>query len=248
MALCAIRPTWSPSMFGTTPWSLRSRPEQNARPDPGEHDHPGVVLLGDLVEGVVELDDELDRHRVEPIRAVHLHHRDVRAAGAPRARRAGHPPWPGTVVSRVGWARFSRSAQQGDLQMADEPQSGATIEDYLVEDRTFPPPEEFKEQTPRRVTVPLRRGRRGLAGLLGQAGRRAARLGRGVAHDPRVGPPVRQVVRRRQAQRLPQRRRPPRRRGPRRQGRVPLGGRARRHPHHHLRRPATPRCSASPTC
>ena len=36
--------------------------------------------------------------------------------------------------------------------------------------------------------------------------------------------------------------------GPRRQGRLPLGGRARRHPHHHLRRPATPRCSASPTC
>jgi hypothetical protein len=31
--------------------------------------------------------------------------------------------------------------------MADEPQSGATIEDYLLEDRTFPPSEEFKKQT-----------------------------------------------------------------------------------------------------
>jgi acetyl-CoA synthetase len=31
--------------------------------------------------------------------------------------------------------------------MADEPQSGATIEDYLLEDRTFPPSEEFKKDT-----------------------------------------------------------------------------------------------------
>ena len=64
-----------------------------------------------------------------------------------------------------------------------------------------------------------------------------ARLVRGVAHDLRLAAAVRQVVRRRQAQRLPQRRRPPRRGRPRRQGRVPLGGRARRHPHDHLRRP-----------
>ncbi len=31
--------------------------------------------------------------------------------------------------------------------MADEPQAGATIEDYLLEDRTFPPSEEFKKAT-----------------------------------------------------------------------------------------------------
>ena len=30
--------------------------------------------------------------------------------------------------------------------MADE-QPGATIEDYLIEDRTFPPPEDFKERS-----------------------------------------------------------------------------------------------------
>ena len=40
---------------------------------------------------------------------------------------------------------------------------------------------------------------------------RRARLVRGVAHDPRVGPPVREVVRRREAQRLVQLPRPPRR-------------------------------------
>ena len=34
MARCAIRPTCSPSMLGTTPWSLRSRPEVKARPEP----------------------------------------------------------------------------------------------------------------------------------------------------------------------------------------------------------------------
>ena len=66
-------------MFGTMPWSLRSRPELNARPDPGEDHDPRVVLVGDGVEGVVELDHELDRHRVEPIGAVHPHDRDVRA-------------------------------------------------------------------------------------------------------------------------------------------------------------------------
>ena len=42
---------------------------------------------------------------------------------------------------------------------------------------------------------------RRLRGLLGPPGRRAPRLVRGVAHDPRVGPAVREVVRRRQAQR-----------------------------------------------
>ena len=86
--------------------------------------------------------------------------------------------------------------------MADEQASGAAIEDYFVEDRTFPPPDGFKERSLVAEPVPLRRGRRGLPGLLGQAGRRAARLVRGVAHDLRVGAAVRQVVRRRQAQRL----------------------------------------------
>ena len=53
--------------------------------------------------------------------------------------------------------------------------------------------------------------------------------------DARMGPPVRQVVRRRQAQRRLQLRRPPRRARPRRQGRLPLDRRAGRHPDDHLR-------------
>jgi hypothetical protein len=56
--------------------------------------------------------------------------------------------------------------------------------------------------------------------------------------DPRLAAAVREVVRRRQAQRQPQLPRPARRGRPRRPGRLPLGGRAGRHPHHHLRRAA----------
>jgi len=46
---------------------------------PGEHHHPGVVLLGDGVEGVVQLRHQLDRHGVETIGPVHPHHCQVRA-------------------------------------------------------------------------------------------------------------------------------------------------------------------------
>ncbi len=87
----------------------------------------------------------------------------------------------------------------------------------------------------------LRRGRRRLRGVLGEAGRGAPRLDRAVAHGARMGPPVRQVVRGRQAQRHLQLPRPSCGRGPGRQGRVPLGRRAGRHPDHHLRRAAA-RC------
>ena len=63
-------------------------------------------------------------------------------------------------------------------------------------------------------------------------------MGRTVRHDARMGPAVRQVVRRRQAQRRLQLRRSPRRERPRRQGRLPLDRRARRHADDHLRRSA----------
>ena len=52
--------------------------------------------------------------------------------------------------------------------MADE-QTGAAIEDFLVEDRTFPPPESFKKDALVAVAVPLRRGRRGLRRASGPA-------------------------------------------------------------------------------
>ena len=63
-------------------------------------------------------------------------------------------------------------------------------------------------------------------------------LERAVHDDARMGPAVREVVRRRQAQHQRELRRPARRQRPRRQGRLPLDRRARRHPDDHLRRPA----------
>ena len=86
--------------------------------------------------------------------------------------------------------------------------------------------------------LPVRRGRDRLPGLLGPPGRRARGLVGGVAHHLRVGPALRQVVRRRAAQRGRQLPRPPRGGGPGRQGGLLLGGRAGRHPGHHLRRAA----------
>ena len=111
------------------------------------------------------------------------------------------------------------------------------LEALLQEGRTFPPPETFRKDALDHRRVGLRRGRARLAGLLGHAGARA-RLDAGVAHHPRVGPAVREVVRRRQAQRRVQLPRPPRRGRPRRPGRVLLGGRARRHARGHLPRAA----------
>ena len=68
---------------------------------------------------------------------------------------------------------------------------------------------------------------------------RAADLGHALRPDPRLDDAaVREVVRRRRAQRRLQLRRPARRGRQRRPRRHPLRGRARRHPHHHLRRAA----------
>ena len=132
--------------------------------------------------------------------------------------------------------------------MADEQPTGAAIEDYLVEDRTFPPPEGFKE--PALVACPF---------LYDEAdedwqgfwARQAADL---LDWDEEWHTilewdlPVRQVVRRRQAQRLPQRRRPPRRRRAR-ATRSPTTGRASRATPARSPTPtSTPTCSGSPTC
>ena len=68
-----------------------------------------------------------------------------------------------------------------------------------------------------------------------------------VRDDPRVGPAVREVVRRRRAQRRLQLRRPARRARPRRQGRLPLDRRAGRHPDAHLRATSSARSARPPT-
>ena len=122
--------------------------------------------------------------------------------------------------------------------MADE--HAPAIEDYLVEDRTFPPPADFKEHDASSPAPFLYdEADDDYEALLGPPGARAARLVEGLGHDLRVGaarsPSGSSAATLNVSLQLP---RPPRRGRPRRQGRVPLGGRAGRHPHDHLRRAA----------
>ena len=83
-------------MFGTMPWSFRSRPDENARPDPVSTTTQVSFSSASPVEGVVELGHQLDRHRVEPVGAVHPHHRHVRAGvlHEDERRLVGHGPGP----------------------------------------------------------------------------------------------------------------------------------------------------------
>ena len=83
-------------MFGTIPWSFRSRPDEKARPDPVSTTTHVSFSSASADEGVVELRDELDRHGVEPVRAVHPHHRHVRTGvlHEDEGRLVGHGPGP----------------------------------------------------------------------------------------------------------------------------------------------------------
>ena len=113
----------------------------------------------------------------------------------------------------------------------------AAIEDYYLEERRFPPPEGFAAQAV--VTDPsiVERAAARRRGVLGRAGPRP-RLVRRVAHGARVGPALRQVVRRGHAERVLQLPRPPRGRRPRRPGRLSTGKAS----------PATPGPSPTPSC
>ena len=115
--------------------------------------------------------------------------------------------------------------------------SESTLENLLREERRFAPPAALAAQA--NVTAEAYdEAAADRLGVLGDAGR-PPELGEAVGPGARlVQPAVRQVVRRRRAQRRLQLPRPAHRGRPRRQGGDPLGGRARRHPHDHLRRPA----------
>ena len=99
------------------------------------------------------------------------------------------------------------------------------------------PERRVRRQRDRRPGARYEAAAEGPAGVLGRSGTRAHPLGEALHRGARlVQPAVRPLVRRRHAQRRLQLPRPPRRGRQRRPGRVPLGGRARRHPHGHLRR------------
>ena len=82
------------------------------------------------------------------------------------------------------------------------------------------------------------------AGVLGESGGPAA-VGLALGEDVGVGRAVREVVRRRDAQRSRELRGPTRERRARRPGGDPLRGRAGRHPHDHLRRTLDEVCQAA---
>ena len=109
-----------------------------------------------------------------------------------------------------------------------------TIESLLAEGRTFPPPESFKKNTLVAGTDVYDEADADFEGFWA---RQAAALDwfKDWHTILEWDAAVREVVRRRQAQRRVQLPRPSRHGRARRPGRVPLGGRARRHPHDHLR-------------
>ena len=116
--------------------------------------------------------------------------------------------------------------------------NGAVALDNLgTEDRTFPPSAEFAANANLSAEA-YERAAADPDGVLGGAGE-PADLGDTV--HPGVGlvrRPAREVVRRREAERRGELRGPARGRRTRAAGRDPLGRRTRRHPHHHLQRPA----------
>ena len=117
--------------------------------------------------------------------------------------------------------------------------SEETLSNLLHEERRFDPPADLARERQRHGRR-LRRGRPGPARVLGRAGRAADAGTRSRHRGARLEQPaVREVVRRRQAQRGVQLPRPARRGRPRRPGRLPLRGRAGRHP----RRSPTPSCT-----
>ena len=123
--------------------------------------------------------------------------------------------------------------------MTIEPTSSPEIENLLAESRTFPPDPAFTAQA--NATADLYdEAERDFEAFWARLARERIDWVKPFDEDPRVGPAVRQVVRRRQAQRRLQLRRPPRRARPRRQGRLPLDRRAGRH----ADASPTPTCSA----
>ena len=126
--------------------------------------------------------------------------------------------------------RRGRAAVRADrealMTMTDQ------LDTLLSEQRRFPPPPEFAARA-NAAPATLSGRRAGPGRVLGRPGTRP-RLDPSLGPGARVEAAARQVVRRREAQRLGQLPRPPPDRAPAQQGRDHLGGRARRPPRAHL--------------
>ena len=133
--------------------------------------------------------------------------------------------------------RWGRKTSERDVRAKEQPVSNEALSNLLHEERQLPA-ERGVRGGGRRQGRPLRRGRHGPARLLGRAGRAAA-VGEAAGTRCSTGePPFAKWFVGGTLNVAVQLRRPARRGRPRRPGRAPLRGRARRHPHAHLRRPA----------
>ena len=146
-------------------------------------------------------------------------------------------------AASVWFARKPRRRDAGEAvrytaRMSDRPPVSPEIAALLTEDRSFPPPAEFRAQAtfpiPRSTTRP-----RAIPKPSGQDFASRARMVDAVDACPRLAAAARQVVRRRQDQRERQLSRSASAPRPPQQGRDRLGRRAGRSPHADLLRPAS---------
>ena len=168
------------------------------------------------------------RRAAEPARI-----RRHRGQSLAEAERAAVRAEPGEIKSYPRRARVrirlgSGSSDQGGAM------SQGSIEVYESEDRTFPPPPGFAAAALAADKSLYAEAEADFEAFWARQARELLDWHQGLPHHPGMGPALRPMVHRRNSQRRPQLPRPPCGRGPGRQGGLPLGGRARRHPVHHL--------------
>ena len=117
----------------------------------------------------------------------------VHGARVPSAALRRRRSWSSVTTARLS-VRVRVEGPDGRTSMSEQHD---TIDALMAENRRFPPPDSFKDEALVVGHVPVRRGGRGRRGLLGAPGRRSRAVVAAVAHDPRMGAAVRQVVRRR---------------------------------------------------
>ena len=137
------------------------------------------------------------------------------------------------VVTEDGAENLTELSLRSDAMSSDA--RSPAIETMFLEERRYPPPEEFAAQANAQPEI----YERDFEEFWESEGRERVSWFEPFSELLRVGAAVREVVPRREAERLLQLRRPPRRGRAGREGRLPLGGRARgRAADDHVRRPA----------
>ena len=138
-------------------------------------------------------------------------------------------------------------SRREEVPMSDDAASQETIDALIAENRTFPPPEHIKRDALVAGTDLYDEAAADDEGFWARQAADLAEWNTRVGHDLRVGAAVRQVVRRRPAQRVAQLPRPPRRGRTRRQGRRSTGRASPATPGRSPTPSCSTRCSASPT-